>query len=176
MLEPRGGAHTRRWWGWSVGERLQRRTWDVLLGGQVRPYWRGSYTSRRGHCALTYGQRGAVIHPVHLMGPDPELERRNHNWSLSRSLGDLWREGRKKRRRNRLQETGPVEQRAAWAGGLSPQTVISQTWGRVTGCRPGAAVQKHQMLGFIYAFHFSTWNFHLFCICFKVLSKLYTPG
>lgn len=121
MPGPRGGAHTWRCWGWSVGERLQWRKWDVLLGGQVRPYWRGSYRSCTGRCVLTYGQWGAVIHTTHPVGPDPELERRNHNWSLSRSLGDLWREGRKKRRRNRSQETGPWNRGRPGQGGPAPK-------------------------------------------------------
>lgn len=96
-------------------QRLQWRTWDVLLGRQVRTCWRGSYRLCKGLCILSCGQWGAssadletVIHTIHPVGPDirlsPELERRNHDWSLSRSLGYLWREGRKKRRRNGSQE------------------------------------------------------------------------
>lgn len=95
--------------------RLQWRTWDVLLGRQVRTCWRGSYRSCKGLCVLSCGQWGAssadletVIHTIPPVGPDlrlsPELERRNHDWSLSSSLGYLWREGRKKRRRNGSQE------------------------------------------------------------------------
>ena len=36
----------------------------------------------------------------------------------------------------------------------------------------GTAVQKQQMLRFIYGFHFSTWNFHLFVHLFKNQIKI----
>lgn len=53
-----------------------------------------------------------MIHATHLVGPNlrlsPELQHRN-DWGLSRFRRYLWREGRKKGRRNGL----PVEQRAA---------------------------------------------------------------
>ena len=152
-----------------AGERLQWSRGDVAPGGL---------------CLLSRGSGGQQcgpgnrFHTTHPVGPNlvwrlPELESRSHDWSSPRPLGYLWGEGRKERRlhgsRDEGSYSGPVGSRVADGRRArpTPTMVLSST----RGAGDGAAVQKHQMLGFIMLFILQLGIFTYLSICFKVVSK-----
>lgn len=110
---------------------------------------------------------GTIIHATHPVGPDlrlsPELEHRNHEWGLSRSLRYLWREGRKKGRWN----GSPVSRGRPIADGGWPSIVISRAWGRGRGCRPGQWLQSTRCLDLFMLFIFQLGIFTYFVFVLK---------